>query len=118
MSVIFRKLIYISIIAASIGCNIYLFVSDDDSYIEEYEAKIDKLEEKIDSINIKNLGLNKEIVLLESKVDILDDQVSDIEEKRKSIIKSYEIYLQRITDIDDSELEQWFLSRYNDNTTE
>ena len=116
MIALLKKYWYIIIILPSIIFNILLFIEDDEKYIKEYENQIELLEEKVDSLNTKNLGLHKEVDLLELQIDTLDTQVVEIEEKRKSIIRSYEIYLQQITDLDDSELERWILTRYNDRT--
>ena len=110
------KLIYITIITLSLGFNFYQFFFPDEEYIEQYENQIALLEVKVDSLKDKNLGLYKEVDLLEIQVKTLDNQVAEVEEKRKSIIRSYEIYLQQITDLDDSELERWILARYNDRT--
>jgi len=102
MIALLKKYWYIIIILPSIIFNILLFIEDDEKYIKEYENQIELLEEKVDSLNTKNLGLHKEVDLLELQIDTLDTQVVEIEEKRKSIIRSYEIYLQQITDLDDS----------------
>jgi len=93
-----------------------IFSKDDTSYIKEYEDRIDVLELVVDSLKSKNDGLHLEVLKLEKKSDSLDTKIEDIEQQRKNIIRSYEIYLQQINDLDDSDLEQWILSRYNNRT--
>lgn len=111
-----KKYWYIIVLTVSLSGNYFLFISEDDSYIKEYEDRIEALESRIDSLKTKNVGLKSEIIELEKQSDSLDILVVDLEDRRKSIIRSYEIYLQQITDLDDSELERWILSRYNDRT--
>ena len=107
---------YIIVIAISLAGNAFFIFDSDNSYIKEYENKINNLESEVTDLKSKNVGLKGEIVLLEEESDSLDTVVDDLEQKRKDIIRSYEIYLQQITDLDDSELERWFLTRYNDRT--
>ena len=116
MVVIFKKYWYISIILISLAGNAFFIFDNDDAYIKEYEDKITALESKVESLKTKNVGLKGEVALLEKESDSLDLAVASIEQQRKDIIRSYEIYLQQITDLDDSELERWILARYNDRT--
>ena len=111
---LFNKYTLLVLLLISIGFNYYEIFIDDPSYIKQYEGIITKLETEIDSININNIGLKSQVLALEDKIDTLDLELTNIEDKRKSIIRSYEIYLQQITDLDDSELERWLLTRYND----
>lgn len=110
----FNKYTLLVLLLISIGFNFYNIFIQDPSYTKIYEDKINLLESEIDSLKDKNTGLNSEILTLKQEADSLGLEISNIEEKRKSIIRSYEIYLQQITDLDDSELERWFISRYND----
>ena len=110
----FNKYTLLVLLLISIGFNYYEVFIQDEIYIKEYEGKIDLLESKVDNLNAKNIGLNNEIIALEKESDSLDLKILNVEEQRKSIIRSYEIYLQQITDLDDSELERWLLTRYND----
>jgi septal ring factor EnvC (AmiA/AmiB activator) len=110
---LFNKYTLLVLLLISIGFNYYEIFIDDPLYIKQYEDTITKLETEIDSININNIGLKSQVLALEDKIDTLDLELTNIEDKRKSIIRSYEIYLQQITDLNDSELERWLLSRYN-----
>ena len=110
----FNKYTLLVLLLISIGFNYYEVFIQDEAYIKEYEDRIDLLESKVDNLKATNSGLKNEIVALEKESDSLDLQILNVEEQRKSIIRSYEIYLQQITDLDDSELERWLLSRYND----
>jgi hypothetical protein len=111
---LFNKYTLLVLLLISIGFNYYNIFIQDEAYAKEFEGKIDLLESKVDSLKVKNVGLNHEILTLEIKSDSLDLKILNVEEQRKSIIRSYEIYLQQITDLDDSELERWLLARYND----
>ena len=115
---LFNKYTLLVLLLISIGFNYYEFFIPNEDYTQQYKSKIDSLETKIYSLNIKNVDLNTEILTLEKKSDSLGIQVINLEDKRKSIIRSYEIYLQQITDLDDSELESWILSRYRDQLTQ
>lgn len=116
MVVILKKYWYIIIILVSLAGNAFFLFGEDDSYIKEYEDKIFFLEKKVESLKSQNVGLVGEVAKLEEESNALDLAIEDIEQQRKDIIRSYEIYLQQITDLDDSELERWILSRYNDRT--
>lgn len=118
MVVMLKKYWYILVIALSLGSNIILYYTEDESYIEKYEAKIEALEKKIDSIKTRNVGLKGEIQILEKKSDSLDDQIGIARDEKNKIIKSYEYYLKDILDLDDTELERWFISRYSDTIRE
>ena len=111
---LFNKYTLLVLLLISIGFNYYNIFIQDEAYTKEYKGKIDLLESKVDSLKVKNVGLNNEILTLEKESDSLDLKILNVEEQRKSIIRSYEIYLQQITDLDDSELERWLLTRYND----
>lgn len=107
---------YIIVIVISLTGNYFFLFGEEDDYIKEHGYKINQLESKIDSITVKNKSLEKEIIFLELKSDSLDIEISHIEQKRIDIIKSYEYYIKDIIDLDDTELERWFLSRYSDST--
>ena len=111
-----KKYWYIIVILISMTGNYFFLFGEEDSYIKEHGYEIKQLESKIDSITLKNRGLKKEIIDLELKSDSLDIEILHIEQKRIDIIKSYEYYLKDIIELDDTELERWFLSRYPDST--
>ena len=111
---LFNKSTLLVLLLISICFNYYNVFIQDEAYTKKYEGKIDLLESKVDSLKVKNIGLNNEILTLANESDSLDLKILNVEEQKKSIIRSYEIYLQQITDLDDSELERWLLSRYND----
>lgn len=116
MVVILKKYWYIIVLLVSLLGNAFFIFTEDDSYIQEYEKQIDALESKVDSLKSKSVGLKSEILALEKQNDSLDLEIDNVEQQRKDIIRSYEIYLQQINDLDDTELERWFLSRYNNRT--
>ena len=94
-----------------------LFSENDNSYIKEYEDRINSLNQKIDSLHTNNTGLKTEISNLEKQSDSLNIKIISAKEERIKIIKSYEYYLKDILELDDTELERWFSSRYPTNTT-
>jgi predicted nuclease with TOPRIM domain len=95
-----------------------LFFIEDESYIEEYENKIKVLETEINNLNTQNKGLFTEISELEDKTDSLNTEIKVTEQKRIDIIKSYEYYLKDILELDDTELERWFSTRYSADSTD
>ncbi len=107
---------YIIVIVISLTGNYFFLFGEEDGYIKEHGYRINQLESNIDSITVKNKSLKKEIIFLELKSDSLNIEISHIEQKRIDIIKSYEYYIKDIIDLDDTELERWFLSRYSDST--
>lgn len=114
MVVYLNKYWYILLIVISLAGNAFFLFSDNEEYVKAYEDKISVLEEQIKSIQSKNVGLKSEIIELEKESDSLGLEVYKTQEARKDIIRSYEIYLQNVLDLDDSELERWFISRYSD----
>lgn len=95
-----------------------LFSENDTSYIKEYEDRINSLNKKIDSLHTNNTGLKNEISNLEKQSDSLNVKIALAKEERIKIIKSYEYYLKDILELDDTELERWFSTRYPTNTTD
>jgi len=110
--ILFNKYTLLVLLIISVCFNYYEFFIQDEAYTQQYESHIDSLELKVNNLNIKNIDLGIEILALKRKTDSLNVQVIDLEDKRKSIIRSYEVYLQTITNLNDSELELWILSRY------
>lgn len=118
--VVSRKNSYIilGILLVSIGFNVYQFWIGDEAYVKEYENRINELQNRVDSLSNNNIGLKDEIKGLEKITDSLDIEIGIVEEKRKDIIKSYEYYLKDILDLDDTELERWFSTRYPEDSTQ
>lgn len=116
--ILFNKYTLLLLLIISLCFNYYEFFIQDEDYTQEYESQIDSLELKVNNLTTHNITLNTEILVLKRKSDSLGVQVINLEDKRKSIIRSYEIYLQKITNLDDSELESWILSRYKNKLTQ
>lgn len=112
-----KKYWYIIVILILLSGNLFFLFGGNEDYVLEYEAKISLLEEQIKEIQGKNLGLKSEITELEKKADSLDLQIQVTEQKRIDIIKSYEYYLKDILDLNDTELERWFSTRYPADST-
>lgn len=113
-----KKYWYIIVIAISLTGNVMFLYTGNEDYFEEYQKKIEELQKKVDVLKIKNNGLKSEIVELEKKSDSLDTEIEGVRNEKKNIIRSYEIYLQNVLDLDDSELERWFITRYSDQSTD
>lgn len=113
-----KKYWYIIVIAISLTGNVMFLYTGNEDYFEEYQKKIEELQKKVDALKIKNNGLKSEIVELEKKSDSLDTEIEGVRNEKKNIIRSYEIYLQNVLDLDDSELERWFITRYSDQFTD
>ncbi len=112
-----QKYWYIIVIIVLLAGNVYFLFGDNEDYVLEYQAKISLLEEQIKSIQDNNVGLKSEIEGLEKRSDSLDIEIEVIEQKRIDIIKSYEYYLKDILELDDTELERWFSTRYPADST-
>jgi len=104
--------IIVGILIISIAFNFYQFWIDDEDYVQDYQNKITELQKKVDSLATKNVGLKYEIVQLGLVSDSLDREIDIVEQKRVDIIRSYEYYLKDVLDLDDTELELWFSTRY------
>jgi septal ring factor EnvC (AmiA/AmiB activator) len=94
-----------------------LFSKDDTSYIDDYENKIKELQIIVDSKDKEIKGFKNEITVLEQKSDSLSQAVESVRQERIKIIKSYEYYLKDILELNDTELERWFSSRYPADST-
>ena len=112
-----NKYWYIIVILVLLSGNLFFLFGGNEDYILEYEAKISLLEEQIQEIQGKNVGLKSEIEELESKAESLNKEIEVVEQKRIDIIKSYEYYLKDILELDDTELERWFSTRYPADST-
>ena len=117
MVAILRKYWYIIVILILLMGNLFFLFGDNEDYVLEYEAKISLLEEQIKEIQGKNVGLKSEIEELESKAESLNREIEVVEQKRIDIIKSYEYYLKDVLELDDTELERWFITRYPADST-
>jgi len=113
-----KKYWYIIVILILLSGNLFFLFGGNEDYVLEYEAKISLLEEQIKEIQGKNIGLKSEITELEKKADSLDLEIQVTEQKRIDIIKSYEYYLKDILELDDTELERWFSTRYPADSTD
>jgi hypothetical protein len=109
--------IIVGVLLISIAFNFYQFWIDDEDYVQDYQNKITELQKKVDSLATKNVGLKSEIVQLELVSDSLDREIDIVEQKRVDIIKSYEYYLKDVLELDDTELELWFSTRYPADST-
>ena len=109
--------IIVGVLLISIAFNFYQFWIDDEDYVQDYQNKITELQKKVDSLATKNVGLKSEIVQLELVSDSLDREIDIAEQKRVDIIKSYEYYLKDVLELDDTELELWFSTRYPADST-
>ena len=112
-----KKYWYIIVILILLSGNLFFLFGGNEDYVLEYEAKISLLEEQIKEIQGKNVGLKSEIEELESKAESLNREILVVEQKRIDIIKSYEYYLKDILELDDTELERWFSTRYPADST-
>ena len=117
MVAILNRYWYIIVILVLLVGNVYFLFGDNEDYVLEYQAKISLLEEQIKSIQENNVGLKSEITELENRADSLDLEIEVTEQKRIDIIKSYEYYLKDILELDDTELELWFSTRYPADST-
>lgn len=109
--------IIVGVLLISIAFNFYQFWIDDEDYVQDYQNKITELQKKVDSLATKNVGLKSEIVQLELVSDSLDREIDIVEQKRVDIITSYEYYLKDVLELDDTELELWFSTRYPADST-
>jgi hypothetical protein len=109
--------IIVGVLLVSIAFNFYQFWIDDEDYVQDYQNKITALQKKVDSLATRNVGLKSEIKQLELVSDSLDREIDIVEQKRIDIIQSYEYYLKDVLELDDTELERWFGTRYPADST-
>lgn len=109
--------IIVGVLLVSIAFNFYQFWIDDEDYVQDYQNKITALQKRVDSLDTRNVGLRSEIKKLELVSDSLDREIDIVEQKRIDIIQSYEYYLKDVLELDDTELERWFGTRYPADST-
>ena len=107
-----ERVIYILKILVLICILVWLLYTDEESYVEDYNAKIEALEAKVDSLHtinddlsIKIDTLNTQILSLDKEIVNQDNLINNLRIKTNEKIKA-------VDNFNDDELYQFFTERY------
>lgn len=90
----------------------FWFNKDDQSYVEDYNAKIEALEAKVDSLHTKNSELVNESKLLEDKIADYDIKIIKLNSRINVIKNETKQKVDAVDFFGDDELERFFAERY------
>ena len=109
-----ERVIYILKIIVLICILSWLLFTDDEKYVNDYNAKIEALEQKVDSLHGINDELTFKIDTLNTQIKGLDKEIS-LKNNRINNLK-YEIStkVDAVDDFNDDELERFFTERYRE----
>ena len=109
-----ERVIYILKIIVLICILSWLLFTDEEKYVNDYNAKIEALEQKVDSLHGINDELTFKIDTLNTQIKGLDKEIS-LKDNRINNLK-YEIStkVDAVDDFNDDELERFFTERYRE----
>ena len=107
-----ERFLYIALLLLSSVFISYLFFSEDESYVEQYNFKIKKLEQKIDSLHNINHELTYKVDTLETQVKELDLELGLKDNRIKSLKYEINTKMDAVDSFNISELEKFFTDRY------
>ena len=107
-----ERVIYILKILVLICILVWLLYTDEENYVEDYNAKIEALEAKVDSLHtinddlsIKIDTLNTQILSLDKEIVNQDNLINNLRIKTNEKVKA-------VDNFNDDELYQFFTERY------
>jgi peptidoglycan hydrolase CwlO-like protein len=107
-----ERFLYIAIVFLGAYYLINMYSSNEDEYINKYNAKIEALEQKVDSLHHINDELTFKIDTLNVQINKLDQEL-DLKDNRINNLR-YEIStkVDAVDSFNDDELERFFTERY------
>ncbi len=107
-----ERFLYIAIVFLGAYYLINMYSSNEDEYINKYNAKIEALEQKVDSLHSINDELTFKIDTLNVQINKLDQEL-DLKDNRINNLR-YEIStkVDAVDNFNDDELERFFTERY------
>jgi len=107
-----ERVIYILKIIVLFCIIFWLLFSDEEEYVEDYNAKIIALEQKVDSLHHINDELTFKIDTLNGQISKLDQQIDLKDNRIKTLKWKVNEKVNAVDSFDDDELERFFTERY------
>ena len=107
-----ERFLYIALLLLSSVFISYLFFSEDESYVEQYNFEIKKLEQKIDSLHNINHELTYKVDTLQIQIKELDLELGLKDNRIKSLKYEINTKMDAVDSFNVSELEKFFTDRY------
>ena len=107
-----ERFLYIALLLLSSVFISYLFFSEDESYVEQYNFEIKKLEQKIDSLHNINHKLTYKVDTLQIQIKELDLELGLKDNRIKSLKYEINTKMDAVSSFNVSELEKFFTDRY------
>ncbi len=107
-----ERVIYILKIIVLICILAWLLYTDEENYVDDYNAKIEALEEKVDSLHSINDNLTNKIDTLNFQISSLDKEIHNQDNLIKNLrIKTNE-KVKAVDTFNNAELYKFFTERY------
>ena len=107
-----ERVIYILKIIVLICILAWLLYTDEENYVDDYNAKIEALEEKVDSLHSINDNLTNKIDTLNLQISSLDKEIHNQDNLIKNLrIKTNE-KVKAVDTFNNAELYKFFTERY------
>ena len=107
-----ERVIYILKIIVLFCIIFWLLFSDEEEYVEDYNAKIVALGQKVDSLHHINDELTFKIDTLNGQISKLDQQIDLKDNRIKTLKWKVNEKVNAVDSFDDNELERFFTERY------
>jgi len=107
-----ERVIYILKIIVLFCIIFWLLFSDEEEYVEDYNAKIIALGQKVDSLHHINDELTFKIDTLNGQISKLDQQIDLKDNRIKTLKWKVNEKVNAVDSFDDDELERFFTERY------
>ena len=107
-----ERVIYILKIIVLFCIIFWLLFSDEEEYVEDYNAKIIALEQKVDSLHHINDELTFKIDTLNGQITQLDQQINLKDNRINSLKYEISTKVDAVDNFNDDELEKFFTERY------
>ena len=107
-----ERVIYILKIVVLFCIIFWLLFSDEEEYVEDYNAKIIALEQKVDSLHHINDELTFKIDTLNGQITQLDQQINLKDNRINSLKYEISTKVDAVDNFNDDELEKFFTERY------
>jgi cell division protein FtsL len=107
-----ERVIYILKIIVLFCIIFWLLFSDEEEYVEDYNAKIVALGQKVDSLHHINNELTFKIDTLNGQITQLDQQINLKDNRINSLKYEISTKVDAVDNFNDDELERFFTERY------
>jgi len=107
-----ERFLYIAIVFFGAYYLINMYSSNEDEYINKYNAKIEALEQKVDSLHHINDELTFKIDTLNVQISKLDQEIGLKDNKINNLRYEISTKVDAVDNFNDDELERFFTERY------